>query len=330
MMTYNPAQAYSFVRGFNFQPDWSGNGVEVWLRFDANRYRKLIQNGKALFPGMNTLRIWLSFDAWCEDRDLYLKNIHTAANIIQEEGLRYIPVYLNGWFGIPAFGGFVPEVVTWSKRMNNYRNFRDFLRDSVPAVASEAVLLHDVSNEPFNASWGDRERTQAVLDMLAEMCREVRQLDRFPLTIGSQGVLADAGMGLPQIQSSFGDIDLLAPLVDAVTLHPYAIPPMTAAEHWDLLSAALERIKVLEKPAIVTECCWAGQKDNERLPFLELELPHYARLGLGFCVHALAASPVADLHPMDNGRGLGCLGLYMAFMEKDGALRPGHEIFNQV
>ena len=64
MTAFDPVQTYRTVRGFNFQPDWSGNGVGVWLKFDSRRYRQLIVRAKELFPGMNTLRIWLSFDAW--------------------------------------------------------------------------------------------------------------------------------------------------------------------------------------------------------------------------------------------------------------------------
>lgn len=328
MVDFDPVQTYGHVRGFNFQPDWSGNGIGIWLKFDPARYRQLIVRAKELFPRMNTLRVWLSFDAWCEDPALYLDHVHQATAIIRQEGLKMIPVYFNGWFGIPSFGGFVPGVLSESKRANNYRNFRLYLQESLQAVSCDAILLHDLSNEPFNSAWGHWQRTEAVMDFLGDMCSELRRLDEKPLTIGSQGSLRHNSMGLAEIKSSWGDIDLLAPLVDVITLHPYCIPPTTAEEHLNHLVAVIDYLRSLEKPVIITECCWAGRTDAERLPFLDIELAHYAQLGIGFCVHALAESPVADLHPLDDGRGLGCLGLYMAFMTRDGQIRRGHERFN--
>lgn len=329
MTAFNPVEAYGAVRGFNFQPDWSGNGTGVWLKFDAQRYRQIIVRAKALFPGMNTLRIWLSFDAWCEDPGLYLDHVQQAGAIIRQEGLSMIPVYFNGWFGIPVFGGFVPEHLAWSAKTDHYRNFRQYLQESLQAVSSGAVLLHDLSNEPFNNAWGNRQRTETVLHFLRAMSLELRNHTDKPMTIGSQGSLRDNGMALPEITSDWGDIDLLAPLVDVLTLHPYCIPPTTAAEHLDQLTRVIAYSRDLHKPVIITECCWAGRTAEERLPFLEIELPHYASLGIGFCVHALADSPVADLHPLDDGRSLSCLGLYMAFMTRDGQIRKYHNRFNR-
>ena len=326
-MSFDPTNAYSSVRGFNFQPDWSSNGVGVWLKFDGKRYREQIARAKQLFPKMNTLRIWLSFDAWCEDSSLYLKNIREAATILAEEGLKFIPVYFNGWFGLPSFGGFVSETLGWLRTYNHYAHQRAYLRQSAQAVASEAILIHDISNEPFNNAWGLKWRAEIVWDFMREMCAEMRSVSALPITVGSQGLPSASDMGMPEIKGEFGDIDLLAPYVDVITLHPYCIPPMTDAEHLDYLTRVLEYLRQFNKPVIITECCWAGTTDEERIPFLQTELSHYAKLGIGYCVHALWESPVADLHRLDDGKGIG-MGLYMAFINKDGNLRKGHELFN--
>jgi hypothetical protein len=134
-------------------------------------------------------------------------------------------------------------------------------------------------------------------------------------------------MGIAEIRSEWGDIDLLAPYVDVITLHPYCIPPMSDVEHLRYLTQVLDYLKQFSKPVIITECCWAGKTDEERVPFLQTELSHYSQLGIGYCVHALWESPVADLHRLDDGTGLGS-GLYMAFINKDGNIRKGHELFN--
>jgi hypothetical protein len=328
-MSFDPTRAYSFVRGFNFQPDWSSNGLGLWLRFDANRYRDMIVHAKQLFPGMNTLRIWLSLDAWCEDSALYLRNIREAATILAEEGMRFIPVYFNGWFGLPSFGGFVSETLSWARDNNHFMHYRAFLRQSAEAIASDAILIQDVSNEPFNNAWGLKWRTELVWDFMREMVAELRSVSSLPITVGSQGLPMASDMGIAAIKGEFGDIDLLAPYVDVITLHPYCIPPMTKEEHLHYLTRVLAYLTPYHKPVIITECCWAGRTDEERIPFLQTELSHYAQLGLGFCAHALWESPVADLHRLEDGIGIGT-GLYMAFIDKSGAIRKGHELFNAV
>jgi hypothetical protein len=161
------------------------------------------------------------------------------------------------------------------------------------------------------------------------MCLELRKADGKPLTVGSQGCFANNGMKFPEIVSPWGDIDLLAPLVDVITLHPYCVPPKKAEEHWRDMAEVIQYLEKLQKPVIITECCWSGKTDEEHLACIRNELPCYARLGIGFLVHALSDSPVADLHPLDDGRALSCLGIYMAFIKRNGELRKGHEIFNE-
>ena len=328
MSEFNPAAEYGYVRGFNFQPDWSTNGCGVWLKFAGDRYRKLIARGKELFPRLNTLRIWLSFDAWCEDRQKYLENVRAAAKIIRQEKLKFIPVYFNGWFGIPVFGGFVPEHLDWAKKTNGYANFILYLKESLEAVSSDAILLHDVCNEPFNNSWRDRERTEIVLDFLSEMCRRIKKADSRPITIGSQGIQSVGTMDFPQIKSKWKDIDLLSEMIDVITLHPYIIDIEKSREHFERLKDALEYLRQIKKPVIITECCWAGKTDDERKVYLETELSHYSELGIGFLAHALSESPVADLHRLDDEAALSGSDLYMAFIDREGKMRKWHDIFN--
>ena len=42
----------------------------------------------------------------------------------------------------------------------------------------------------------------------------------------------------------------------------------------------------------------------------------------------MAESPVADLHRLDGDIDLGGIGIYMAFINCEGEVRKGHEIFN--
>ena len=101
---------YSDIRGFNVHGDWGGHGITEWLNFDAERYKMMIDVAKKRFPGMNTVRIWLSFDAYVADKKKYLDSIKRATDILTEAGLNIIPAYYNGWFGMPCFGSFTADV----------------------------------------------------------------------------------------------------------------------------------------------------------------------------------------------------------------------------
>lgn len=316
-------EKYSNVRGFNFQPDWGAHGIAVWLKFDAERYRALLHNGKEKFPGMNTVRVWLSFDAWCEDRERYLANLTSAGKIVAAEGLRMIPVYLNGWFGLPSFGGFVPEHLYPAEKIG-FHVYRSYIKDCAFALRDADVLCHDLSNEPINNVSGNADVIALVFRFLSAMAEEMRACDSRPVTIGSQGYL-----GMKDSNGrEWSDIDLFAPIVDVFSLHPYNIICEDRPAFYKRTEEILRHVETFGKPVVVTECCWGAKTAEERIPYLETELPTYAELGLGFCCHALVTSPVADLHPL-TGITHPSEGLYMAFLDEHGEIRKGHDIFNR-
>ena len=312
---------YSYVRGFNFQPDWGAHGITIWLHFDSERYRELVRNAKKKFPRVNTLRIWLSFDAWCEDPDTYLRNVKTAGDILTEEGLAIIPVYFNGWFGIPSFGGFVPETLGWLNFQDPELPYAAYIKETAAQLRQSAVLVHDISNEPLNNTFGNAQAIRCVSTFLQEMISVLRRADSRPVTVGSQGFLIGPG--------DTSDIEEFAPFVDVISLHPYNINGVSPSQHREWVQGLLTLVEKTGKPCLITECCWGAATARERLPFLQSELPIYRELGIGFCAHALCTSPVADLHPADTGRKLGA-GLYMAFLDDHGDIRPGHELFNDI
>jgi len=56
---------YSNIRGFNYQPSWGSCGLETFgPDFDADLVAIEMGRGKKYFPGINTLRIWLSHQAF--------------------------------------------------------------------------------------------------------------------------------------------------------------------------------------------------------------------------------------------------------------------------
>ncbi len=307
---------YESVRGFNYQPSNGGNGVHVWERFAPELYRLELARGKRYFPGMNTVRTWLSFDAWLADRELFLRHIVEAVDIIDELGLKTIPVLFNGWFGIPIWGGLTCEVIGVERDRDDYGVYRRYAADVLKALAEhrDTVLIWDLCNEPLNNA--PTEANQELwADFLRVIRRTVREQDqRTPITIGNQ-------WAAPDYVERFGDI------VDVFSLHPYyPYGAATPEELGERLDESLTAINRTGKPALVTECCWGSLDDAERVHFIEVALAAITERKLGFMPHLLHHTPVADGHRPESGH-VGVAG-YMAFIEADGSLRAGHDVFN--
>lgn len=116
----NITEKYSFVKGFNIQPDWRRSGTQIWL----------------------------SFDAYMENRKVYLENVKKACDILTREGINIIPIYFNGWVGMPCFGAFTQECVGKNKRPAYIK----CLCETVEAIKDSNILMHDIANEPYNNS----------------------------------------------------------------------------------------------------------------------------------------------------------------------------------
>ena len=306
---------YSEIRGFNVHGDWGSHGITEWLLFDKDRYKKMIAIGKERFPKMNTVRIWFSFDAYIADKKKYLENAKTATNILTEAGLNIIPVYFNGWMGVPSFGGFTYENVKESQ----YPPYIRFVKDTTRLLKDANVLIIDIANEPFNNGWSNP-GFDIIVNFLKRMAQTVREMDSRPITVGSQGYP-------PSNYREFCDIDHLAPFVDVISLHPYNIEGLSMEEFDKRFVSIMEYLKSFNKPYIITESMWGTPTAEARVPYLETEFNTYTKHKVGFLCHALFTSPVADLHPVEE---IGVKnGLYMAFLDKNFNIRPHHDIFNR-
>lgn len=312
-MQYN--KPYSHIRGFNIHGDWGSNGLLEWLNFDPIRYQMMVQMGQRQFPGMNTVRIWLSMDAYMADKNRYLAAVRKAGQILTEAGLWIIPTYFNGWFGTPCFGAFVCEAL----RPEHMPVFKSFIQESVKALADAKVLIHDVSNEPYNVVNGCQKSFDTVTDFLVDMIQAVREVDDRKVTVGTQSYPAPDNRQMC-------DIDRLAPFVDVITLHPYNMDGVSLEEFDKQFKAVVDYVEEFQKPYIITESMWGAATAEGRKFYLDTEFPTYAKYDVGFLCHALFTCPVADLYPVDY---YGCSdGMYMAFLDEEFRIRPYHDIFN--
>jgi hypothetical protein len=313
-------QEYAWVRGFNYQPSWASHGITIWNDFREATFSREVEIGLKHFPKLNTLRIWFSYDAHVADPGRFLGAAKRASVLLAERKVRMIPVIFNGWHSLVEFGGFTREQLAWSARNTpSFGPHRQYLIELVDAIRPAGnVLLYDVANEPFNN--GGKEKGSVEMEFLAAMARQIRDLDPgVPVSVGTQGC---PGMGGPE------DLDLLDPFVDVHAVHPYWIPSprRTAERHAEDFAEMLRHLDRLGKPAIATECCWGSNDDAERVGFVRHDLGLLKQAGIGFLPHALHHSPVADLHRPAPGRRWETM--YMGFIEPDGRIRSGHEIYN--
>ena len=88
---------YSKVRGFNYQPSFGGNAMELWKNFDEAVVRKEVSLGKKYFPGFNTVRLWLSWNYWKYDKAGCLDKIKRCFAAAEDNDLMIVPVLFNRW-----------------------------------------------------------------------------------------------------------------------------------------------------------------------------------------------------------------------------------------
>lgn len=179
--------------------------------------------------------------------------------------------------------------------------------------------MHDIANEPYNNAFDHQEYFDVVTDFLKRMIEELRQIDDRKITVGTQSYYRE--------NKELCDMDVLAPFVDVITLHPYNQNNKPVEEFEKEFCEKLDYLLQFDKDIIITECCWAVPTAEGRKPYMESELSVYKKYGVGYLVQGLITSPVADLHPVEESYLEE--GLYMAFLDRDFNIRPHHDIFNK-
>ena len=136
---------------------------------------------------MNTIRVWLSFDAWYDGREQCVQNMRKAAQILAEENLKMIPVYCNGWHAVPDYGRFSVGILQILEK-RNFEPYPTYVREVAQAFEDlDVVLMHDLSNEPLNNFMDEPDACQRLYRFLKRLGDTVRSVSNAPVTIGSQG-----------------------------------------------------------------------------------------------------------------------------------------------
>jgi len=312
----------STVKGFNYQPSYGPSGLELWQQFDAETIRRELGLGRRYFPGMNAIRLWLSWDSFIRSPARFAARFESALAIAHGYGLRVMPVLFNRWHEAALdYGGiyvdhFLPRV-SWVQSQDM---FGPYLEAVVGGHADDPrILAWDLCNEPFAYSCPPEEIPQIVAAeyaWLEGVQRRVKTVGaRAPVTVGIH--MGHALKGIEQIE----------PLCDVLSIHPYWVPPAEKEAYERLLDDYVAFASKAGKPLVATETCWGSLDDARRVEIIRYTLAQLRRRRIGWLVYLLHHSLIADAHRPEFGPVGGPGNL--AFIEADGTLRPGHEVFNE-
>ena len=128
---------YESIRGFNYQPSYDFSGLTIWREFRQDVVAVELERGKKYFPGMNTIRAWLSWDAFLENPKRFAANFDALLEIAAGNGLRVIPTLFNGWHSIPNFGGIVVGQLLLLKNVDYWDIFLRYISELVGGHAND-------------------------------------------------------------------------------------------------------------------------------------------------------------------------------------------------
>lgn len=318
---------YSNLRGFNYQPGYASIGYEVWERFDPEIWRTELGRGKKYFPGMNAIRFWLDTQSYFSNPERFIENLEKILQILSEIDCQAMPVLFNRWhscgFNNDVGGVYVDHFWPPSNLGLNVicgiaEGFNGYVKDIVSRHKNDSrILMWDLCNEPQLRSIEEMTQSvkQAEYDWLSHIRDVVKSIEpSAPITIGA------LSCGDPQ--------KILEPLMDVISIHPYIAG--NGDDHGcvaDWLGNIDEIVTLANKkgkPLIANEAVKGSLDDVERVRHIRRSLGALAERGIGYMPWILHHSGV----PHANREF--CPGLfYMAFIEKDGSLRSGHECYNE-
>lgn len=310
----------SEVRGFNYHPSYSINALTDWFLFDEELWRRELTNGKEKFPKMNTVRLWLSWNAYCGMQGRFIECLRKAIDICRDLDIYVIPCLFNRWHD-PMVDGDSVYIDHFLPNSSWLQKFGDPFSDYIDALCEafgdeEQILVWDICNEPmaYNGDFPERETVQKYeLEWLQRMADRMRANNvSQPLGLGSTGM---------QPMEVFGDI------CDVYLTHLYYRNGEIAYFENKVKRFVAESEKT-GKPLICSECCWGSVDDKERAELIRVTLSTFQKYNIGFVAHALQHCGCADLHGPEDGRLTPNIG-NLCFINKDGSMRPYHEVFNE-
>lgn len=317
---------FSSIRGFNYQPSAGSTSFENWLYFRPELFELELRRGKQYFPKFNAVRYWLSWSAFVRDPGKFARNFETALKIADSLGIRVIPCLMNRWHNtsvdndgiyldhlVPGWGGCYQE------------GFYKPYFDSVVGehINDPRIIAWDTCNEPFayQLPWKEMGEVPRI---------EWEWLEGMYAYIKSLGAVQPVSFSP---HSSFAPEwnDRYVAISDVIMIHTYFAHEQTNTEAKAKFEKRLDDYVELaakhKKGIVSTENCWGSLDDDWRVAEIRYALGELTRRRIGIMPHALHHSLVADLHLPEYGPVSDPGDL--RFINADGSLRRGHEVYNE-
>ena len=319
---------YSSVVGFNYRPSYAWNSYEEWRFFDRDVIDFEICLGKKYFPKMNTLRIWLSYDAFRYEEERQTANFETYLEICDKYGCKVIPCLFNCWHDSVMDNGGIyhPMMIPgsiWCAEERMYDSFFDRL--VAPHRNDPRILLWDVCNEPY--SFGGNEEYRKFMEPY-----ETAWLKRMCDMCHAHDETHPCGISHYASGTSTALHEMVADFVDVFLIHPYYfysdddVRNLTQEDFNGLLDTFNRLGEKYHKPVLSTETCWGSRRDDIRAEIIERTLAAHKQAEIGYVAHALHWSHAPDLH--DDDEGPANFPGNLMFVTRDEKIRKYHEVFN--
>jgi len=339
----------SEIRGFNYDGSWGTSGLDLWQHHDNGLMAVEVARGKRYFPGWNVARWWLSDEAFQRSPVRFLANFEAGLQIFARHDILVMPLLFNRWRDpLCDFGGISLEHIVLG--LSSMSGGAD-LFSGVERLAGEAPLIERLHHNYLEAVVGEHKDDQRIFAW--DLCNEplmgpYAEDPQSPLRAGELRWLTwiystAKRIGARQLLTigSYPNLlvqELLQPLSDIISIHPYYIWNAPDENRQDVLvgtrpafeaflDACVAQAQRAGKEMVASETVWGAMDDAKRVDVLRYTLGELKRHNIGFLVHALQHSLVADLHYPAYGP-VGWSGV-MPFVNPDGALRPGHAAFNE-
>lgn len=333
----------SDVCGFNYDGSWGTSALDLWQHHDHGTMAVEIARGKRYFPKWNVCRWWLSEGSFQRNPERFLANFEAGLSIFAQHDILVIPLLFNRWRNpVCDFGGVSIEHIVpglsfdsdhkedlfacaetdWPREPARIERLHRAYLEAVVGAHKEdpRIFAWDLCNEPLMGSYVEDPDSPVRVGELQwltwcyKTCKRVGASQ--PLTVGNY-------LGKTVLR-------LTEPISDILSTHPYYIWNAPDADK-SKYEASLDDVVVFAqskgKELLVSETVWGTEDDDKRVEVMRYTLGQLRKRDIGFIVHALQHSLVADLHYPEYGP-VGTPGA-MHFVNPDGSLRKGHEAFNE-
>ena len=317
----------SQIKGFNYHPSYSSCPFETWRCFDFEKISEELTRGKEYFPNFNTVRIWLSWNAFCRGYEVFLDRLDMVLEKCKQLGIYVMPVIFNRWHDpmVDCDGVYLEHIVPNTSWFDKYGDpFDKYLKCLMERFGDDdRIICWDLCNEPFAFPFWQCEFADKLFEIDINWLQSVYDKCKAygakqPLGIGEAGVL-----DLNRIDSCS---DIFYTHMYFRTDDPFDQEGIAQFDH--NVKLKLEQAKALGKDLVPNECCWGDYTDQRRAQRVKVTLETFKKHGIGYCLYALNYCDFPDLHDECDGAYSPDIG-NLAFVTKDGKIRPGHEIVNE-